>query len=69
MSFKVITSKQIPGNLEILTLEIVLDKKIPLMGLFQLNNVYRFFCTTYENITLIGDSNMITENKILSDFC
>ena len=54
--FKVIESKQLPGNLEILTLEIILDKvKILLMGLykppsfnekdflFHLNNAYNFF--------------------------
>ena len=37
--------------------------------LFHLNNTYNFFCTTYENITLIDDFNMIPENKKLSDFC
>ena len=74
--FKVIESKQLPGNLE--TLEIILDKmKIVLIGLykptscnekdflFHLNNAYNFFCTTYENITLIGDFNMIPEKKII----
>ena len=34
--FKVIESKQLPGNLEILTLEIILDKvTIILMGLYK----------------------------------
>ena len=28
-----------------------------------------FFCSTYEDITLIGDFKMIPENKKLSDFC
>ena len=28
-----------------------------------------FFCTTYENVTLIGDFNMIPENQKLSNFC
>ena len=37
--------------------------------LFHLNNIYSFFCTTAENITLIGDFNMIQENKKLNDFC
>ena len=37
--------------------------------LFHLNNAYNFFCTTYENVTLIDDFNMIPENKKLSDFC
>ena len=37
--------------------------------LFHLNNAYIFFCTTYENITLIGDFNMIAENKKPRDFC
>ena len=45
MSFKVITSKQIPGNLEILTLEIVLDKKIPLMGLYKPPSFNNFIST------------------------
>ena len=73
--FKVIESKQLPENLEILTFEIILDKtKILLMGLykppsfnekdfmFHLNNTYNFFSTTHENVTLMGDSNMIPEN-------
>ena len=34
--FKIIKSKQLPGNLEILTLQIILDKmKILLMGIIQ----------------------------------
>ena len=37
--------------------------------LFHLNNVYNFFSTTLENITLMGHFNMILENKKLSDFC
>ena len=37
--------------------------------LFHLNNAYNFFCTTDENVTLIGDFNMIPENKNLIDFC
>ena len=39
--------------------------------LFHLNNPSNFFCTTYENVTLIGDFNVIPENKNkkLSDFC
>ena len=37
--------------------------------LFHLNNPSIFFCTTYENITLIGDFNMVPESKKLSDFC
>ena len=37
--------------------------------LFYLNNAYNFFCIIYENITLIGDFNMIPENKSLSDSC
>ena len=36
--------------------------------LFLLNYAYHFFCTTYENITLIGNFNMIPENKKLIDF-
>ena len=80
--FKVIKSKQLPRNLEILTLEIILNKiKILLMGLskppsfnekdflFYLNNAYNFFCTTYENITLIGDFSIIPQNKKLNDLC
>ena len=79
--FKVIKSKQLPGNLEILKLEIILDKmKILLMELykppsfnekhflFDLNNVYNFFCTTFQNITLIGKFTIIPENKKLKDF-
>ena len=79
--FKVIESKQLPGNLEILKLEIILDKRKDfLMGLykplsfngkdflFHLINAYNSFCTTYENITLICDFNMIQQNKKLSDF-
>ena len=59
-----------------LPLEIIFDKmKILLMGfckapslnendfLFHLNNPSNFFCTTYENVTLIGDFNVIPENK------
>ena len=71
--FKVIESKQLAGNLDIPTLEIILDEmNIFLIGLcnplmtkflFYLNNAYNFFCTTYENITLIGDFNMIPGNK------
>ena len=69
-------------NFEILTLEIILDKmKILLMGLykppsfnekdflFHVNNAYTFLCTTYENIALIGDFNMLLENQKLNDFC
>ena len=80
--FKAIRSKQLPGNLEILTLGIILDKmKIFFMRLykppsfneedylFHLNNANNFFCTTYENVTLIGDFNMIPENQKLSNFC
>ena len=80
--FKVIESKQLSGNLEILTLETILDKmKIRLMGLckppsfnekdflFHLNNAYNFFSTTHENIMLIDDFNIIPENKKLSYFC
>ena len=37
--------------------------------MFHLNNAYNFFCTIYENITLIGDFNMIPQNTKLSDFC
>ena len=37
--------------------------------LFHLNNAHNFFYTTYENITLIGDFNMIPENKKVCDFC
>ena len=37
--------------------------------LLHLNNAYNFFCTIYKNITLIGNFNMIPENKKLSDFC
>ena len=37
--------------------------------LFHLNNAYNFFCTAQENVTLMGDFNMIPENKKLSDFC
>ena len=79
---KIIKSKQLPGNLEILTLEIILDRmKILVMGLykppffnerdflFHLNNAYNFFCATNENVTLIGDFNMIPENIKLSDYC
>ena len=79
--FKVIKSKQLPGNLEILKLEIILDKmKILLMELykppsfnekhflFDLNNAYNFFCTTFQNITLIGKFTIIPENKKLKDF-
>ena len=75
--FKVIESKQLLGNLEILTLEIILNKmKILLMGLyktpsfngkdflFHLNNAHILFSTTHENITLMRDFNMIPENKI-----
>ena len=80
--FKVIEYKQLLENSEILTLEIILDKtKILLIGLYKppsfnkkyfllhLNNAYNFFCTTCENITLIGNFSMIPENKKLSDFC
>ena len=80
--FKFIRSKQQPGNLEVLTLEIILNKmKIFFMGLykprsfneedylFHLNNANNFFCTTYENVTLIGDFNMTPENQKLSNFC
>ena len=35
--------------------------------LVHLNNAYNFFCTTYKNI--IGDFNMIPENKKFNDFC
>ena len=79
--FKVIKSKQLPGNLEILKLEIILDKmKILLMELykppsfnekhflFDLNNAYNFFCTAFQNITLIGKFTIIPENKNLKDF-
>ena len=79
--FKVIKSKQLPGNLEILKLEIILDKmKILLMELykppsfnekhflFDLNNAYNFFCTAFQNITLIGKFTIIPENKKLKDF-
>ena len=82
MPAKIIKSKQLPGNLEILTLVIILDRmKILVMGLykppffhekdflFHLNNAYNFFCATYENVTLIGDFNMIPENIKLRDFC
>ena len=75
-------SKQLPGNLEILILEISLAKmKILLMELFKppsfneknflfhLNNAYNFFCTKYKNITLIDDFNMIPKNEKLGDFC
>ena len=37
--------------------------------LFHLNNAYSFFCTTHKNITLMGDFNMMPENKKLSSFC
>ena len=37
--------------------------------MFHLNNAYNFFCTTFENVTLIDDFNMIPENKKLSGFC
>ena len=37
--------------------------------LFHLNNAYNFFCTKYENITLIDDFNMIPKNEKLGDFC
>ena len=37
--------------------------------LFHLNNLYNFFCTKYENITLIGNFTMIPENKKLIDSC
>ena len=73
---EVIEHKQLFGDLEILTLKIILDEmKILLMGLykspsfnekhflFHLNNLYNFFCTKYENITLIGDFTMIPETK------
>ena len=66
--FKVVENRQLPGNLEIRTLEIILDKmeillirlyKPPSFNekdfLFHLNNAYNFFRSTYENITLIGD--------------
>ena len=55
--------------------------KILLMGLykppsfnendfwFHLNNAYKFFCTTYENVMLIGNFNMIPGNKKSSNFC
>ena len=79
--FKVSESKQLQENLDILTLETTLDKmKILLMGLckppsfnekdflFYLNNAYNFFCTTYKNVTLMGDFNMIPEDKKLSNF-
>ena len=71
----------LPGNLEILTIEIILDKmKILLTGLnktpsfnkkgflFHLYNTHNIFSTTYENLTLIGDFNMIPENEKLNDF-
>ena len=80
--FKVIKRKQLPRNLEILTLEIILNKmEILSMGLykspsfnekdflFHLNNAYTFFSTTHENLTLIDDSNMIPGDKKLSGFC
>ena len=37
--------------------------------LFRLSNAYNFFCTTFANIILISNFNMILENKNLSDFC
>ena len=80
--FKVIERKQLSGELEIPTLNIILDQmRIILMGLykppcfnekdflFHLNNPYKFFCTKYENITLIVNFTMIPENKKLSNFC
>ena len=61
--FEVIESKQLPRNLEILTLEIILDKmKILLMGLykhptfnekdflFHLNNAYIIFSAPHTKI-------------------
>ena len=80
--FKVIKSKQLSGNLEILTSEIILNKmKVLLMRLyklssfsekdflFHLNNAYNFFYAIHENITLMDDFKMIPENEKLSDFC
>ena len=80
--FKIIKCKKLPGNLEILTLKIILDKiKILLMWLykatwfnekdflFYLSNACNFFWTAYENIRLIGDLNGISENKKLNDLC
>ena len=32
-------------------------------------NAYNYFSATYENITLIGDFNIIPESKKSSDFC
>ena len=77
-----IESNTLPGNLKTLTLETFLDKmKILFTGLykppslskkdflFHLSNAYNFFCSTYENIALIGDFNMKPENEKLSDFC
>ena len=72
-----IGSNTLLENLEILTLEIILDKmkilsidlyKPPYSNeknfLFHLNNAYNFFCSTYENTTLIGDFNMKPENQL-----
>ena len=77
ISAYVIENKQLSRNLEIRTLEIILDTmKILLTGLykppsfneidflFHLNNAYNFFCNTYENITLIGDFNDTIKQKI-----
>ena len=77
-----IESNTLPRNVEILTLEIILDKmNILLMCLytppslnkqnflFHLNNALNFFCFTYENKTLIEDFDMKSENKKLNDFC
>ena len=60
---------------------LILDKmKILLMGLYKppslnekdfllhLSYAYSFFCSIYENITLIGDINMKPENERLNDF-
>ena len=61
ITFKSHRKQKLSGNLDILTLEIILDKmKNLLMGLykppsfnekdflFHLNNAYNFFCTTYK---------------------
>ena len=67
-----IESNTLPENFEILTLKIVSDKMVILfMNLHKHPslNEKNFLCSTYENITLIGDFNMKPEYKKLNDFC
>ena len=64
------TSYKFATNLEVLPIEIMIKKKILLLGLyrppsysendflFHLENALSHYNTTYENITLIGDFNM-----------